>query len=382
MAALDGVRILDLTRLLPGAYCTQLLADLGADVVKVEDTGAGDYLRWMPPQDDRGAPMFLSLNRNKRSLSIDLKHAEGVAAFLKVVANSDVVVEGFRPGVLERLGAGYDALAATNPRIILCSITGYGQNGPYRDRAGHDINYAALSGVLGMARDADGRPVVPAVQAGDLGGGALHAAVAVLAALIERERTGRGQWCDIAMADGLVAWMAPMLAMQRATGSAVTARSTVLHGRHPCYRVYRCKDGYMSLGALEPKFWKAFVAAIGVPELKASQFADGAEAERVSSEIESALMNRTRREWQQAFNGADVCCEPVLDVGEVLQHEQASARQLDAGDGIATPIRCAPEQAQQRRPAPGFGEHTREVLAEAGIAVTDIDVLYAQGVVR
>ncbi|MFN2581930.1 MAG: CaiB/BaiF CoA transferase family protein, partial [Candidatus Dormibacteria bacterium] len=287
MTALDDVRILDLSRLLPGPFCSLILADLGADVIKVEDTSAGDYLRWMPPLAGEYSAMFHALNRNKRSVSLDLKRPEGRDAFLQVAESADVVLESFRPGVMERLGLGYDTLHARNPRLILCSISGYGQDGPYRERAGHDLNYASLAGVLSIDGVEDGLPAMPPLQVADLGGGALHAAVAILAALHQRARTGEGQWCDIAMLDGLISWMAPHAATYFATGDVPAPHSLILNGRHPCYRMYRCADGAVSVAALEQKFWDALVRALGLAHLVDDAFADGERAQEVVRELQA-----------------------------------------------------------------------------------------------
>ena len=390
MLALDDVRVLDLSRLLPGPFCTLLLADLGADVIKVEDTESGDYLRWMPPLAGEYSAMFHPLNRNKRSVAIDMKSEAGRDAFLRLVDTADVVVESFRPGVMERLRIGWDVLRARNERVILCSISGYGQDGPYQGRAGHDLNYAAIAGVLSLPADSDSRPSMPPVQAGDLGGGGLDAAVAILAALHQRARTGRGQWCDIAMLDGLVSWTAPHAAVYFA-GEGNESRSAMLtlYGRFPCYRIYQCKDGYLTLGALEPKFWRGFVEQVGLPHLADFGFREGADGLRAITEVEAVLMQRTRTEWSEHFGGSDVCCEPLLHLDETFAHPQVQHRsmQLDAGVGgplpqCGTPLRLSDSPFSVRHQAPGFGEHTRELLRDAGYDDASVDQLLAQGAVR
>ncbi|MBV9100906.1 MAG: CoA transferase [Candidatus Dormibacteraeota bacterium] len=389
MTALDDVRVLDLSRLLPGPFCTLLLADLGADVIKVEDTESGDYLRWMPPLAGEYSAMFHPLNRNKRSVSLNLKTAPGREAFLRLADTADVVLESFRPGVMDRLQLGWDVLHARNPRLILCSISGYGQDGPYRDRAGHDLNYAALAGVLSLSAGAAGEPAMPGVQAGDLGAGALHAAVAILAALHQRARTGEGQRCDIAMLDGLVSWMTPHAALYFAEGEVPRANGITLNGRNPCYRIYACADGHLSLGALEPKFWRAFVEAIGLPHLAESGLAQGDEGRRVSEEVEAVLRTRTRAEWSDVLAGRDVCCEPLLTVDETFANEQVLHRgmRLEAGEAGPTPqcgapIRMSASAFAVRRRAPGYGEHTREVLRDAGYDAASLDALVAEGAAR
>src|SRR3954453_6292822 len=215
-APLEGIRVLDLTRLLPGGFCSQLLADFGADVVKVEDTGMGDYIRWAPPyygDDSQQAlgtrsALYLSLNRNKRSIRLDLKSDGGREALLRLVAGYDVVLEGFRPGVLDRLGVGYERMREANPALVYCAITGYGQTGPNTARAGHDMNYLGLIGLLALTGEPDGRPIQSAGQIADIGGGALMAAFGAMAALRERERSGKGQVVDVSMTDGALSWLA------------------------------------------------------------------------------------------------------------------------------------------------------------------------------
>ena len=390
MSALQDVRVLDLTRLLPGPFCTLLLADLGADVIKVEDTDGGDYLRWTPPLVGEYSAMFHPLNRNKRSVALNLKTDAGRDAFLRLVAGADVVVETFRPGVMDRLGVGYVTLHERNPRVVVCSISGYGQDGPYRERAGHDLNYMALAGALSLSSAAgDGAPAMPGLQSGDLGAGALHATVAILAALHQRARTGAGQHCDVAMLDGLVSWMTPHAAIYFAAAGVPRAGETTLSGRHPCYRLYRCGDGHLSLGALEPKFWRAFVDAVELPHLADQAYADGEEAAVVVSEIEAVLLQRSRAEWAERFAGRDVCCEPLLSVDEVFENPQVRHRGMRLEAGVAGPtaqcgfpVRLSDSPATVRRQAPGYGEHTREVLLEAGYDAAAVAALTTAGAAR
>ena len=389
MMALSDVRILDLTRLLPGAFCTLMLADLGADVIKVEDTESGDYLRWTPPLVDEYSALFHALNRNKRSVALNLKSDAGRAAFLDLVRTADVVVESFRPGVLQRLGLDYETLAARNERVVLCSISGYGQDGPYRDRAGHDLNYAALAGALSIQGVNGDVPAMPALQAGDFGGGALHAAVAILAALHQRAQTGRGQHCDIAMLDGLIAWMAAPVAQFAATRAVPTPGSLLLNGRYPCYRTYRCADGSATIAALEPKFWDALVTSLELPHLAGEGFADGSEGERVAAELQGALQRRTRAQLAELGASADVCCEPVLSVDEVFELPQVVHRGMLLAPGVAgpvaqcaCPIRLSDSPATVRRGAPGWGADTRDLLQEAGYDPAGLDGLVAAGAIR
>src|SRR3954465_1220166 len=259
---LSDVRVLDLSRLLPGGFASQLLADFGADVVKVEDTGMGDYIRWAPPyygddeQQGLGTPSALSLalNRNKRSIRLDLKSEGGRDALLRLVRDHDVVLESFRPGVLDRLGVGYERMREENPGIVFCAISGYGQDGPKRDASGHDMNYLGPIGLLGLTGERDGPPMQAAGQIADLGGGALMAAFGIMAALRERDRSGLGQMVDVSMADGALSWLAMVAGQYFADGVVPRRGGLPLAGSLICYRPYACADGYVTLGALEPKF--------------------------------------------------------------------------------------------------------------------------------
>jgi alpha-methylacyl-CoA racemase len=380
---LSGIRILDLTRLLPGAFCTMLLADMGADVIKVEAPGGGDYMRWTPPLVDGKSVLFNALNRNKRSLSLNLKAEPGRELLLRLVENADVLVEGNRPGVMRRLGLGWDILHARNPRLVMCSITGYGQDGPFAARAGHDLNYMATAGGLGLNGAKGGPPVPLSVQVADIGGGGLQPAVAILGALVAVQRGAEGRWLDVSMTDGAVSWLALALAA-RGGGEEVGRGDQRLAGRHACYRVYECKGGgFYSVGALEPKFWAALCVAIGRPDLVGLQFAEGVEAERVHRDMEAVFASRTRSEWQDELSGLDACCEPVLELDEVATHPQVAARRLIAHRKTGVEVRPAVPMRQdwRRRDAPDLGEHTAEVLAEIGFEGQRLEDLKLQGVI-
>src|SRR5437762_1956421 len=273
---LTGIRILDLTRLLPGAFCTMLLADMGADVVKIEEPGTGDYMRWTPPLIAGQSALFNALNRNKRSVTLNLKTGEGRDLLLKLADGAAVLVEGNRPGVMDRLGVGWDVLHARNPKLVMCSITGYGQDGPFASRAGHDLNYMATAGGLGLSGERGGPPVPLAVQVADIGGGGLQPAVAILAALVAVQRGEGGRWIDASMTDGAATWLALAFAA-RAAGEEVARGDQRLAGRYPCYRVYACRGGgYYSVAALEPKFWIALCEAIQRPDLIERQYSEDA----------------------------------------------------------------------------------------------------------
>ena len=384
---LQGLRVLDLSRLLPGPYATLVLADLGADVVKLEDPGGGDYLRWMPPLAGQQSGWFHALNRNKRSMALDLRRPEGPGVVLRLARRFDVLVESFRPGLMDRLGVGYQALARENPRIVLCSISGYGQDGPYRDRAGHDIDYVALAGVLAVNGPPE-RPVPLGVQVADVAGGSWPAVAGILAALLGRAVSGRGAHVDIAMAEGALA----MLALQQ---GAADARATPLRrGREPlnggsaCYGVYRAKDGgFVALGALEPKFFQAFCEAAGRPELAERQF-DG-EGAGPRAEVEAIFASRTRAEWGEFAARHDVCVMPVLEGDEPRQDPQVVHRRSfvevetpwegRAMPGIASPVRIRGAEAPLR-PAPRIGADTDAVLAECGFEAGEVAALRSAGV--
>jgi crotonobetainyl-CoA:carnitine CoA-transferase CaiB-like acyl-CoA transferase len=393
---LEGLKVLDLSRLLPGPFCSLLLADFGADVLKVEDTGMGDYVRWAEPAyegPDRSASgaLFLALNRGKRSIRVDLKTPEGREVLLRLVREADVLLESFRPGVLDRLGVGYERLREENAGLVYCAISGYGQDGPNRDRSGHDMNYLGLIGLLGLSGDADGPPVQAAGQIADIGGGSLMAAFGILAALRERDRSGEGQFVDVSMADGALSWLAMVAAGYFASGVAPRRGGLELAGRLICYRPYRCADGWVTCGALEPKFWAAWCRGVGREDLIAHQFdAPGTDAHR---EVEAVFASRSRDQWAAFASEHDCCVEPVLELEEALDSELVRAREMVVEldqPGVGAPVRQlgAPVKLSRtpadpvRAPGPGLGEHTREVLAELGYDEAQVDALLAAGAVQ
>jgi alpha-methylacyl-CoA racemase len=395
VSALDGLRVLDLSRLLPGGFCTLLLADFGADVIKVEDTGMGDYVRWAEPKHDGADPTaaaapFLALNRGKRSVRIDLKTPGGRDVLLRLARDADVLLESFRPGVMDRLGVGYQRLREENPRLVYCAITGYGQDGPFALRAGHDTNYLARIGLLDLTGDPDGPPVQSGGQIADLGGGALMAAFGILAALRERERSGEGQLVDVSMTDGALSWLAMDAARLLADGAAARRGRVELAGGLLCYRPYRCADGWVAFGALEPKFWRAWCEGVGRPELAARQFdAVGSDTHRA---VEAIFAERTREQWE-AFNDEHDCClEPVLGLDEALESELVRAREMvieidQPGAGpvrlLGTPVKLSRTPADPARAGgPALGADTDAVLAEAGYDPAEIGALRESGAVR
>jgi alpha-methylacyl-CoA racemase len=392
---LQDLRVLDLSRLLPGGFCSLLLADFGADVIKVEDTGMGDYVRWSPPyyegaeQTARSA-LFLALNRGKRSIRIDLKKDQGKEVLLRLAREADVLLESFRPGVLDRLGVGYARLRECNPRLVYCAITGYGQDGPNRDRSGHDMNYLGLNGLLGLTGEVDGPPVQAAGQIADIGGGALTAATGILMALRERERSGEGQLVDASMFDGSLSWLAMVAAEAFASGRPAHRGEVKLAGALTCYRPYRCADGYVTLGALEPKFWGAFCRGVDRDDLIEHAFdPPGSDAHREVSEI---FAQRTREQWRSFASEHDCCLEPVLDLDEALGSELVAAREMVVSldqPGADRPVKLlgVPVKLSRtpgdptRAPGPALGEHTDEVLAQTGLRPEQIAELHQSGAV-
>ncbi|WP_306052921.1 CaiB/BaiF CoA transferase family protein [Natronococcus wangiae] len=389
---LDGIRILDLSRLLPGPYATQLLADSGAEVVKVEDTGAGDYARLMEPRTARGiGAIFEMVNRGKRSVAIDLKAEDGRAAFYRLVEGADVVLEGFRPGVAERLGVDYESLAAHNDDLVYCSLTGYGQDGPWADRAGHDLNYVALAGLLDMTRDSpDEKPQPPGYQIGDMAGG-LFAAFAVVEALLSRELgNAGGEYVDVAMAD-VVASLSQSVAYQALTGDPAEPRpgETPLTGMLPWYDSYETADGkWVTLAALEPKFWRAFCEAVGRDDLADEHGSqDPAVRAALRDELRELFRERTRDEWEAALADVDATFAGVYAPAETVDHPQIRARGIverpdDAPPRIGFPARRSEEPTATAETIPERGEHTRQYLAEAGYDDDEIERLLESGAVR
>ena len=369
---LDGLKVLDLSRLLPGPYATLVLADLGAIVDKVEEPGAGDYTRHSPPMKDDTSALFLGLNRNKRSIGIDLKSTEGVATLKALVKHYDVLVESFRPGVLDRLGVGFEVLRKENPRLIFCSISGYGNTGPDRLKAGHDLNYIARSGALAYGGSNGGPPAMPGVQLADIGGGSLFALIGILAALHERHTTGKGRFVDVSMTDGSTAFLHMHLAARLIMGNEGTplARgSEALNGGYACYGLYRTSDDrYLAVGSLEPRFFAGVCNAIERPELLSGAYDVGEPGKKIRAELEKVFASRTQAHWVALFKPLDLCVEPVLEGDEILDDPQLKARGLFTKEGeviwLRTPLRFGDVPI---RPPPTIGQHSAEILRECGL---------------
>jgi crotonobetainyl-CoA:carnitine CoA-transferase CaiB-like acyl-CoA transferase len=378
-SALSRFRMLDLSRQLPGPYCSMLLADLGMDVLAVYS-----------PNDPMGMGIPL-LARNKRSLSLNLKAPEGREIFQRLARDADVVLEGSRPGAAARLGVDYATLSALNPRLVYCSISGYGQDGPYRDRVGHDVNYLGFAGVADVIGTAGGPPALSGVQIADIGGGALMAAVGILSALWAREETGRGQFVDIAMMDGAFAWQVINVFRYLLEGTEPKRGDTLLTGHHPCYAVYETRDGrHVTVGALEPHFWRTLCERLGMPELAPQQFAEGAEREEMFRRLQARFRERTMAEWVAELADLDICFGPVATLAEAIDDPQVRHRgmMLETEDArgvrrrtIGNPIKLTDTPPSLRTPPPSLGEHTDAVLTGLGYSPGDVAALRERGVV-
>jgi crotonobetainyl-CoA:carnitine CoA-transferase CaiB-like acyl-CoA transferase len=385
MRPLDGVRVLDLSRLIPGPFTTLVLADLGARVDKIEDAGGGDYLRHIPPQAAGESVSFQLLNRGKRSAILDLKRPEARAAFKRLVASYDVLFEQFRPGVLARLGLGHDELRAAHPKLIICALTGYGQQGDLAQRAGHDLNYLARAGLLGAQGPENGPPQVPGFQLADVSGG-MWCVIAILAALAERARTGSGRVLDIAMTDGVLGFACTSIG-PALLGAAEPRGGQALTGGIAPYFTYVSKDGQpMSLAALEPKFWKAFCQAAGL-EADMSALLSGPHQVELKNRVAEVFRTKTRAEWEAVAKEHDCMLEPVLSPSELKVDAHIASRRLLFE--METPRGTVPQfrtpvtpEGTAFTPAPRAGEHTRAILRDGGLAEDEIEALLACGAAR
>jgi alpha-methylacyl-CoA racemase len=378
------MRVLDLCRLLPGDFATWVLADLGADVIKVEDTTGGDYMRWTPPMAGHSSAMFWAINRGKRCVKLDLKQDAGKDVLLRLVDSADALLEGFRPGVMDRLSLGYDTLSKRNPSLVYAAITGYGQDGPLAQRAGHDLLYNSLAGLQGITGTPDAL-AVPGFQIADMAGGGLGGALSVVSALLMRERDPKRQGCflDVSMFDGVSAIVSPHIANALAGGDAAEPGRMALNGGYACYRTYRAADGrWMALAALEPKFWKAFCELVDRPDLIDRGLESGGD---VYAEVGAVIASRTRAEWEVLLMDHDVMLEPVNTLAEAVEDPQAKARGLwiDVGGDVPQPapvvrlpggFHADPRVAEQ-------GADTDAVLAELGYSQREIDDMRAEGII-
>ncbi|HLA47122.1 MAG TPA: CaiB/BaiF CoA-transferase family protein [Thermoplasmata archaeon] len=387
---LEGLVVVDLTRLLPGPFATQLFADLGAEVIKVEDPLMGDYMRFVPPTVGETSYPFLMVNRNKKSVAVNLKDPDGQAILHKLVARADVFVEQFRAGVAERLGADPETLRRVNPKLVYCTFEGFGRSGPYAGRPAHDIDFGALSGILGVTGVDDGRPVIPGVPVADLAAG-YNAAFSILAALRQRDRTGRGTHVDVAIFDTAVSLMVLNLAHYLSTGEAPVPGEALVTGLWPFYNVYETKDRrWLSIGAVESKFWERLVRLLGLPELAENQFPDEAGRRKTISAFQEIFRSKTLAEWRAILGAEDLPWAPVQTVSEVVRDPQVRERGmlLDADLGRVGTFKVVGHPAHHEgvpRTASGFvaakGEHTEEVLRSLGYSESEIARLRKRGVI-
>ncbi len=389
---LSGIRILDLSRLLPGAYASQMLADFGAEVIKIEEPGSGDYGRYMQPHGSGGMSLyFLAINRNKRSVTLNLKTPQGREIFLRMVREADVILESFRPGVMERLGLGYEQLRRVKPGLVYCAISGYGQTGPYRLLAGHDLNYEGYAGLLHYNRTADGELAMPSTQLADLAGGSFMAIIGILTALLGRTQTGEGRMVDVAMSEGILSSMPPLATVYLNTGKAPQPGHSTLDGALPCYNIYETKDDkHVTLAALEQKFWHTFCTHIGHLELLPFHLPRGLKERAQAMEIlRTVFKTKTRDEWLAEFAEIDACVGPVYTLEEALHDPQVQARGVSVTDGTGETTfytltsfpRISGVEVEQKHAVPLLGEHNEELLHSLGYNDEQIAQLKTDGII-
>jgi len=389
---LGGYRILDCSRLLPYQYCTLLLADLGAEVLKIEEPGRGDYGRWADLQTPGKERLsFVMANRNKKSMVLNLKKEAGKRILKKLAGAYDVLFETFRPGVMDRLGLGYSVIREVNPRIIYCSATGYGQTGPYRLKAGHDINYISVAGILGMTGQHTGRPVIPGVPFADMAGGGVFPALTMIAALLGREKTGKGVHIDVAMTDVMTSFNLTNIAGVLQDRIEETPRPYTTHGTSLCYNTFRTKDGkFVSIGNLERKFWENFCRAIRREDLIEKHFALYEEGGEPTETLKEIFSGKTQAEWVELFKDVDHCFAPILTPSEVLEDEHLIEREMitrmqEPSRGeivhLGFPTLFSDNLDYKRSPAPELGEHTVEILSGLGYSQEEMERLKDDGVI-
>jgi crotonobetainyl-CoA:carnitine CoA-transferase CaiB-like acyl-CoA transferase len=367
-----------------------LLGDFGAEVIKVEEPGRGDYVRWAPPFIDGQSAYFLSINRNKKSIVLDLKNRRGTDVFLRLVGTADVVIESFRPGVADRLGIGYQHVAKINPRIVYCSISAFGQSGPLRSREGHDLNCLALSGFLSITGIKKGPPIMSGVQLSDYAGG-MMAITAILLGLIERQVSGQGQYCDLSMLDAITSWMGMPIIKYLADGLLPGSQDSMFNGALACYNVYKTKDDrYVVLGGLEEKFWISFCKVIGREDLIPLQWEDQTTQEKTKEEIALLFREKTLAEWLELLDGKGVCFSPVLNIEETLNfphlRERGMFQSIEGERGktipqAGFPIKLTNTPATYSIPPPKMGQDSQSVLKEAGFSTEEIRSLEEGGII-
>lgn len=387
---LSGLKVLDFTTLLPGPYATQLLADMGADVLRIEAPKRPDLLRNMAPMVGECSAAHATINRNKKTIALDLKQPAAIEIVHKLLADYDIVIEQFRPGVMQRFGLDYDTLSAINPKLIYCAITGYGQTGELSDRAGHDINYLALSGLASFSGRQDTGPVLSGTQIADIAGGSHHAVMGILAAVIERQGSGKGQAIDISMSDAALA-LTTMFSASYLAGGHLPGLATEWLNGGIFYDYYQTADGrYLSVGSLEPQFASGLFNAIGKPEWLARAADQSAENQQaLRTDLQAVFASRPLAEWQALFAELDVCVEPVLTLEETRQHPHFNEREMFVevphGEGslpqLGSPLKFSGSKPQYRRSGAALGADTDSLLSEYGLSQQELDELREKGVI-
>ncbi|MBB6446606.1 CaiB/BaiF CoA transferase family protein [Bacillus benzoevorans] len=385
---LQSIRVVDLTRLLPGPYCTMFLADFGAEVIKIEEPILGDYTRWEEPKAETDSAIFSSLNRNKKSVTLNLKSDQGKELFKELIKTADVLVESFRPGVMDRLGLGYDTLKTINPRLIYCAITGFGQTGPYAKMPGHDLNYLSYAGLLQLQGERKQKPFPPPVQIADIGGGSLMAVMGILTAVIARNETGKGQFIDISMLDGTVSWLQTILPNYLANHELPKRGELPLSGSKACYEVYETADQrYLSVAALEEKFWVEFCKGIERVDFIGDLHAPQNKQDELKLEIGKIMKTKTLYEWLNVFANFETCISPVLTFAEMTEDPQIRERgmiqEIPGLDGthIGIPIKLSDTPGSIQSIAPKLGEHNEQIYKALGMKKEKIDSYIQEGII-
>ena len=381
MGFLDGVKVVDATRLLPGGYATMLLSDMGAEVIKVEQPGLGDYMRATPPTRDGESPVHATVNRNKLSIGLDLKAAEGKEILRRLVRDADVFVEGFRPGAMKRLGFSFQDVRRINPRVVYCSISAFGQSSPLSLTPGHDINFQAMGGTLDYPRRAE----VPLLQLSDMVAGTLGA-VAILGALVARKRA---VYIDVPIVQSLLSWMVLPVSAYIVTGKSPSEGHSLMFGSTPYYNLYRTSDGkYIAVAAIEEEFWRNLVARLGVPHLEHKRFGTAAERREVAATLRRVFATKTRDEWSRRLVHEETCASPVLSIGEALESEWAKAsralvRAKGGGMILSGPVRTLPPmRGVPVMGAPSLGRDTGAIMKRLGYSGSSVARLKRKGVLQ
>lgn len=391
MKILEGVRVLDLTRLLIGDYCTMLLGDMGAEVIKVEEPDLGDYIRWAPPFINEQSVLHLLLNRNKKSLRLNLKSEKGKEVFNNLVKRSDLIVENFRPGVAKKLGIDYDSVKKINDQIIYCSISSYGQDGPYKHSPGHDINYLGYAGILDITGSRNSPPVIPGVQIADLPT-SLMAALGIIAALYLKGKTGKGQYIDVSALDVATSLIVVPAATYIGEGKSPERGTWFLNGGLPCYNIYETKDKkYITVGCIEEKFWTSFCKVLDVEDFIPFQYTrDEEKIKEMFQAIGRIISTETREEWLKLFAKKSLPCGPVHDFEDVFRDPQILYRRMimeakypEVGKvkQFNIPVKFSESSCEIRQPPPSFGEHTEDILKQLGYSETEIAEMRQNGIV-